>query len=128
MKLGDMRLRLGGLGMRLRGLGIRPGGLKLRLGGLGMRLGGLGMRPRKESAISLHSPSFIMGSIVNVCPGFITPIALFSGRANQSTVTSPSLKKERRDVYFVCTYWHSVGHLAPGEITCTGEILLLDLL
>ena len=81
MKLGDMRLRLGGLGMR-------PGGLKLRLGGLGMRL-------RKESTISLHSPSFIMGSIVNVCPGFITPIALFSGRANQSTNSHISQPQER---------------------------------
>ena len=29
--------------------------------------------------MSLHVPSLIMGSIVNVCPGLITPIALFSG-------------------------------------------------
>ena len=29
--------------------------------------------------MSLHVPSLIMGSIVNVCPGLIIPIALFSG-------------------------------------------------
>ena len=35
--------------------------------------------------MSLHVPSLIMGSIVNVCPGLITPIALFSGGRERGT-------------------------------------------
>ena len=71
-----------------------------------------------------------MGSIVNVCPAFITPIALFSGRGNQITkhyVQPYSPASRKRDK--VGTYWHSVGHLVLCEITCTkGEINLFDVL
>lgn len=39
----------------------------------------------------LHSPSHIMGSMVNTWPGFITPTALFSGEKQNETANVHSV-------------------------------------
>ena len=83
----------------------------------------------EEGVSNKSTLTFIYHGFYCECvPWFHHTNCLVLWKSKVQTVTFHSLKKERRDVYFVCTYWHSVGHLAPGEITCTGEILLLDLL
>jgi len=94
-------------------------------GGLGMRPGDLGMRLRKESAMLTFT---YHGFYCERVSWFhhTNCLVLWKSKSKYETsytVTFPSLKKERQGVYLVGTYWHSVGHLAPCEITCTVERL-----
>jgi hypothetical protein len=56
---------------------------------------------------SRQAPSDIMGSMVKVCPAFITPTAEFSGKVKQKYLKNEQFKNI--GVPFA-THWHNVAH------------------